>query len=71
MSNPKSKYSRTEHDKQAKKRTKDIRDRGLVNSNDALEETVKIPGIKYLEINVNGKGFERSLVWQLSPYSLV
>ncbi|RAL68041.1 hypothetical protein DID88_008764 [Monilinia fructigena] len=61
----------TEHDKQAKKRTKDIRDRGLVNSNDALEETVKIPGIKYLEINVNGKGFERSLVWQLSPYSLV
>ncbi|KAA8575276.1 hypothetical protein EYC84_004459 [Monilinia fructicola] len=61
----------TEHDKQAKKRTKDIRDRGLVNSNGALEETVKIPGIEYLEINVNGKGFERSLVWQLSPYSLV
>ncbi|KAB8304602.1 hypothetical protein EYC80_003979 [Monilinia laxa] len=61
----------TEHDKQAKKRTKDIRDRGLVNSNGALEATVKIPGIEYLEINVNGKGFERSLVWQLSPYSLV
>ncbi|CAD6441896.1 e404122d-0e0b-4db1-9a70-2c4508633024 [Sclerotinia trifoliorum] len=61
----------TEHDKQAKKRAIDIRDPRLVNLNSALKEPMKIPGIEYMEINVNGKGFERSLVWQLSPYSLM
>ncbi|KAF7938712.1 uncharacterized protein EAE98_001050 [Botrytis deweyae] len=61
----------TEHDKQAKKRVADMRDPVLTESNSALNESVKIPGIKYLEINVNGKGFERSLVWQLSPYSII
>ncbi|KAF7856931.1 hypothetical protein EAF04_009691 [Stromatinia cepivora] len=61
----------TEHDKQAKKRATDIRDPRLVNLNSALKEPMKIPGIEYIEINVNGKGFERSLVWQLSPYSLI
>ncbi|QSZ29348.1 hypothetical protein DSL72_003862 [Monilinia vaccinii-corymbosi] len=61
----------TEHDKQAKKRAKDVGNRGLIKSNGALKDPVKIPGIEYLEINVNGKGFERSLVWQLSPYSLM
>ncbi|APA09745.1 hypothetical protein sscle_05g045150 [Sclerotinia sclerotiorum 1980 UF-70] len=61
----------TEHDKQAKKRAMDIRDPRIVNLNSALKEPMKIPGIEYIEINVNGKGFERSLVWQLSPYSLM
>ncbi|THV46215.1 hypothetical protein BGAL_0405g00010 [Botrytis galanthina] len=51
----------TEHDKQAKKRVADMRDPILIESNSALNESMKIPGIKYLEINVNGKGFERSL----------
>lgn len=64
-------YHRTEHDKQAKKRVADMRDPILIESNSALNESMKIPGIKYLEINVNGKGFERSLVWQLSPYSIM
>lgn len=48
-----------------------MRDPVLTASNRALHESMKIPGIKYREINVNGKGFERSLVWQLSPYSIV
>ncbi|KAM0139674.1 hypothetical protein ACHAO1_002733 [Botrytis cinerea] len=61
----------TEHDKQAKKRATDMRDPVLTASNSALRESMKIPGINYREINVNGKGFERSLVWQLSPYSIV
>lgn len=33
-------------------------------------QTLRIPGMHYAEINLNGKGFERSLVWQLSWYSL-
>lgn len=32
---------------------------------------MKIPGIRYLEINLNGKGFERSLLWQLSFWSFL
>ncbi|KAM3075632.1 hypothetical protein ACMFMG_007767 [Clarireedia jacksonii] len=63
-------HPRTEHTKQTKKRENDIRNPQLVESNRALAEPMKIPGIDYLEINVNGKGFERSLIWQLSPYSL-
>jgi protein-tyrosine phosphatase len=30
---------------------------------------MQIPGIHYREINLNGRGFERSLVWQLKPAS--
>jgi hypothetical protein len=40
-------------------------------SNDALADSIKIPGIDYLEINLNGKGFERSLLWQLSLWSFL
>jgi len=42
----------------------------IVQSNDALAEPVKIPGMNYLEVNVNGKGFERSLLWQLSTWNI-
>jgi protein-tyrosine phosphatase len=64
-------HARTEHTKQTKKRENDIRNPQLVESNRALAEPMKIPGIEYLEINMNGKGFERSLLWQLAPYSLL
>lgn len=33
-------------------------------------EPVRIPGVNYLEINVNGKGFERGLLWQLSYWNI-
>jgi protein-tyrosine phosphatase len=33
-------------------------------------EPLKISGPRYEEINLNGKGFERALVWKLSYYSL-
>lgn len=31
---------------------------------------LKIDGIDYAEVNLNGKGFERSLIWKLSYFSL-
>jgi protein-tyrosine phosphatase len=59
----------TEHSNQAKKRSADLKIPTLLESNDALAEPVKISGMNYLEINVNGKGFERSLLWQLSAWN--
>jgi len=43
----------------------------VVKLNNALAEPLKIPGMTYLEININGKGFERSLLWQLSTWSFL
>jgi protein-tyrosine phosphatase len=43
----------------------------MLQSNNALAEPVKIPGMEYLEININGKGFERSLLWQLKIWSFI
>jgi hypothetical protein len=60
---------RTEHANQAKKREGDLNIPALVQSNSALAEPVKIPGMNYMEVNINGKGFERSLLWQLSAWS--
>lgn len=54
-----------------KKRQIDIQTPALLRSNDALAEPMRIPGIKYLEINLNGKGFERSLLWQLPFWSFL
>ncbi|TVY43467.1 hypothetical protein LOCC1_G005344 [Lachnellula occidentalis] len=59
----------TEHANQARKRDGDLQIPALVKSNAALAEPVQIPGMSYLEININGKGFERSLLWQLSYWS--
>lgn len=39
-------------------------------SANVIAEPLKIPGLQYREINLNGKGFERSLVWQLRYTSL-
>lgn len=62
---------RTEHAKQAKKREGDLKIPALLQSNDALAGPMKIPGMNYLEININGKGFERSLLWRLSWWSFM
>jgi len=63
--------SSTEHANQAKKRQGDLKIPALVQSNAALAEPLKIPGMNYLDININGKGFERSLLWQLSFFSFL
>ncbi|KAF4624017.1 hypothetical protein G7Y89_g14160 [Cudoniella acicularis] len=61
----------TEHANQAKKREGDLKIPALLQSNDALAGPMKIDGMNYLEININGKGFERSLLWQLSYWSFL
>ncbi|KAE9366189.1 tyrosine/serine protein phosphatase-like protein [Stipitochalara longipes BDJ] len=61
----------TEHANQVKKRQGDLKTPALVQSNAALAEPSQIPGIDYLNVNINGKGFERSLLWQLSAWSIV
>ncbi|ETN38785.1 uncharacterized protein HMPREF1541_06823 [Cyphellophora europaea CBS 101466] len=42
----------------------------IPSSNSQIAQPLKIPGLRYEEINLNGKGFERALVWQLSYISL-
>lgn len=40
-------------------------------SNQHLGSSLHIPGIHYVEINLNGGAFERALLWQLSYTSLI
>lgn len=61
----------TEHANQVTKRQGDLKIPALVQSNEALAKPVKIEGMQYLEININGKGFERSLLWQLKFWSFL
>jgi hypothetical protein len=63
--------NRTEQMNKVKKRERDLKTPTLLQANEALAEPMKIPGINYLEININGRGFERNLVWQLSSWSLM
>jgi protein-tyrosine phosphatase len=65
-----SNLSRTEHANQAKKRDADLKLPSIVHANAALSEPLQIPGMNYLRVNVNGKGFERSLLWQLSTWNI-
>ncbi|EXJ95987.1 hypothetical protein A1O1_01113 [Capronia coronata CBS 617.96] len=65
--------SKTEHINAAKKRSgvSSISESAAIPSpTDAIPEQIKIPGIQYAEINLNGKGFERHLIWQLKYASL-
>ncbi|KAI9880419.1 MAG: hypothetical protein M1830_003459 [Pleopsidium flavum] len=63
--------ARSEHIKQAKKRDADMRSSAAIpQSNNATAEALKIPGIRYHEVNLNGGAFERALLWQLSWSSL-
>ncbi|XXH00290.1 Coenzyme Q-binding protein coq10, mitochondrial [Hypoxylon texense] len=58
--------SKTEHLKQAQKRQADLRVPALLQSNAALAEPVQIPGLRYREVKVTGRRFERFLLSQLS-----
>ncbi|KAJ1329396.1 tyrosine-protein phosphatase [Microdochium nivale] len=58
--------TKTEHLKQAEKRSADIKVPALLASNAALAEPVQIPGLSYLEIKITGRKFERHLLSQLS-----
>ena len=65
--------SKTEHINAAKKHLDAVavaQSAAVPTSNHAVAESLKIPGLHYAEINLNGKGFERSLVWQLRYRSL-
>ncbi|EKD14134.1 tyrosine/serine protein phosphatase [Drepanopeziza brunnea f. sp. 'multigermtubi' MB_m1] len=62
---------RTEHVNRAKKRERDLKNPALLQANDALAEPIEIPGMKYLMINVNGRGFERSMLWKLKFWSFM
>ncbi|KFY39154.1 hypothetical protein V494_04099 [Pseudogymnoascus sp. VKM F-4513 (FW-928)] len=62
--------TKSEHVKQAKKREGDLKIPALLKSNDALAEPTEIPGLEYLNININGKGFERTLLWRLSFWNI-
>ncbi|KAK6832932.1 hypothetical protein PG995_012710 [Apiospora arundinis] len=58
--------TKTEHAKQAEKRQADLKVPALLQSNAALAEPVKIPGLRYLEIKITGGKFEKFLISQLS-----
>ncbi|KIX00225.1 uncharacterized protein Z518_10364 [Rhinocladiella mackenziei CBS 650.93] len=65
--------SRTEHINAAQKRSDAIltaQSAAVPSSNDAITGPVQIPGIRYANVNLNGQGFERHLIWQLKYTSL-
>lgn len=65
--------SKTEHINAAKKRAQlSLVDQSAAvpSSTDAVAKEIQIPGIRYANINLNGKGFERHLIWQLKYASL-
>jgi protein-tyrosine phosphatase len=65
--------SKTEHINAAKKHSDAVaitQSAAVPSSNDAIATPLKIPGISYAEINLNGKGFERALIWKLKYTSL-
>ncbi|OBT70324.1 hypothetical protein VE03_00193 [Pseudogymnoascus sp. 23342-1-I1] len=63
--------TKSEHVKQAKKREADLKIPALVKSNHALAQPMEISGLQYLNININGKGFERTLLWRLSFWNIL
>ncbi|KAI1075216.1 tyrosine/serine protein phosphatase [Whalleya microplaca] len=58
--------TKTEHLKRAEKRQADLKAPLLLQSNEALAEPSQIPGLRYLEVKVTGKRFERFLLSQMS-----
>lgn len=65
--------SKTEHINAAKKRSElkeATQSAAIPSSDDAVTQSLQIPGIRYANINLNGKGFERHLIWQLKYTSL-
>ena len=65
--------SKTEHIEAAKKHTQSVnaaQSAIIPVSNKYIAQSLKVPNTRYAEINLNGKGFERHLVWQLSYRNL-
>ncbi len=62
---------RTEHLNQVRKRNADLKVPALVQSNGAIAEPLQIPGLRYLEIRLTGRAFERHLISQLSWWSFL
>ena len=65
--------SKTEHITAAKKHSDAAalaQSAAVPVSNDVVAAPLKITGLRYAEINLNGKGFERALLWKLSWSSL-
>ena len=63
--------STTEHIDRAEKRDRKLHSSAaLPQSTDAAAEPLKIPGMTYHEINLNGGSFARALLWKLSWSSL-
>lgn len=56
--------------KQAQKREADKKMAALKPDQDFAED-FQMPGISYLKVNINGKGFERNLLWQLTWWQLM
>lgn len=66
--------SKTEHINAAKKRSEvgfNARSTGVPSSGENVDQLHRFPGVHYANVNLNGKGFERHLIWQLKYTSLV
>ncbi|ROW06038.1 hypothetical protein VMCG_04697 [Cytospora schulzeri] len=63
--------SKTEHLQAARKRDADSKVPALLQSNEALAEPVQIPGLRYREVKITGKGFERHMLSQLGWWSFI
>lgn len=61
---------RTEHIDQTRKRELRINNESHTKPGDAFVEPLKITDVNYLGINLNGKGFERGLLWKLSYWNI-
>ncbi|CRK32377.1 hypothetical protein BN1708_005766 [Verticillium longisporum] len=64
--------TKTEHLKQMQKR-QPLHQPGpvaAIQTNDDLAQSVKIPGLHYVNVSLAGKGLERHLAWQLSWWNL-
>lgn len=60
-------FSRTEHIEQAQKRDAKVKASAAVpQTNDEVAGPLKIPGVRYHEINFNGSAFSRMLISKLS-----
>ena len=66
--------SKTEHINAAKKHSETVsfaaQSAAIPVGNDFVATPLKVPGLDYAEINLNGKGFERALLWQMKYRSI-
>ena len=64
--------SKTEHLEQAKRRDANIHSAALASTSDSeATATVRMPGVKYVDVNLNGGSFSCALLWKLQWGSLL